>query len=65
MEYTIERAIHANNEVYNIGDTILVYLEENKPIKTRLEAIYWQDEYDAYIVTTHGKFLLKDILRLV
>ena len=65
MDYSIERAVHTKYGVFNIGDTILVYLEENQPIKTELIDIFWADEYNAYIVTTEGNFLLKDVLRLV
>lgn len=65
MDYSIKRAIHTKCGVFNIGDTILVYLEENRPIKTELIDIFWADEYNAYIVTTEGNFLLKDVLRLV
>ena len=65
MDYSIERAIHTKYGVFNIGDTILVYLEDNRPIKTELIDIFWADEYNAYIVTTEGNFLLKDVLRLV
>ena len=65
MDYSIERAVHTKYGVFNIGDTILVYLEENQPIKTKLIDIFWADEYNAYIVTTEGNFLLKDVLRLV
>ena len=65
MDYSIERAIHTKYGVFNIGDTVLVYLEENRPIKTELIDIFWADEYNAYIVTTEGNFLLKDVLRLV
>lgn len=63
MDYSIKRAIHTKYGVFNIGDTILVYLEGNRPIKTELIDIFWEDEYNAYIVTTEGNFLLKDILR--
>lgn len=65
MEYSIERAIHTKYGVFNVGDTILVYLEENNPIKTELIDIFWEDEYHAYIVTTEGNFSLKNVLRLV
>ena len=65
MDYSIERAIHTKYGVFNIGDTVLVYLEENRPIRTELIDIFWADEYNAYIVTTEGNFLLKDVLRLV
>ena len=65
MDYSIERAVHTKYGVFNIGDTVLVYLEENRPIKTELIDIFWADEYNAYIVTTEGNFLLKDVLRLV
>lgn len=65
MDYSIKRAIHTKYGVFNIDDTILVYLEENRPIKTKLIDIFWADEYNAYIVTMDGNFLLKDVLRLV
>jgi hypothetical protein len=65
MDYSIKRAIHTKYGVFNIGDTILVYLEEHRPIKTELIDIFWADEYNAYIVTTEGNFLLKNVLRLV
>jgi hypothetical protein len=65
MDYSIKRAIHTKYGVFNIGDTVLIYLEENRPIKTELIDIFWADEYNAYIVTTEGNFLLKDVLRLV
>jgi hypothetical protein len=63
MDYSIKRAIHTKYGVFNIGDTILIYLEGSRPIKTELVDIFWADEYNAYIVTTEGKFLLKDILK--
>jgi len=65
MDYSRKRAIHTKYGVFNIGDTILVYLEDNRPIKTELIDIFWADEYNAYIVTTEGNFLLKNVLRLV
>ena len=57
MKYNIQRALVFNDEIFNLGDWILI----NGKIITRLKNIYFVDEYNAKIVTIDGNFLLDDI----
>ena len=61
MKYNIQRALIFNDEIFNLGDWILI----NGKIITRLKDIYFVDEYNAKIVTIDGNFLLDDIETMV
>ena len=57
MKYNIQRALVFNEEVFNLGDWILI----NDKVLVKLKNIYFVDEYNAKIVTTEGDFLLDNI----
>ena len=57
MKYNIQRALVFNEEVFNLGDWIVI----NNKVLAKLKNIYFVDEYNAKIVTTEGDFLLDDI----
>lgn len=57
MKYNIQRALVFNEEVFNLGDWILI----DGKIITKLIEIYFVDEYRAKIFTIEGDFLLDDI----
>ena len=57
MKYNIRRTLVFNEEVFNLGDWILI----NNKVLVKLIEIYFVDEYRAKIFTTDGDFLLDDI----
>ena len=57
MKYNIQRALVFNEEVFNLGNWIVI----NNKVLAKLKNIYFVDEYNAKIVTTEGDFLLDDI----
>lgn len=61
MKYNIQRALVFNDEIFNLGDWILI----NNKVLAKLIEIYFVDEYSAKIVTTEGSFLLDDIETMI
>lgn len=57
MKYNIQRALVFNDEIFNLGNWILI----NNKVLAKLKNIYFVDEYNAKIVTTEGDFLLDNI----
>ena len=57
MKYNIQRALVFNDEIFNLGNWILI----NNKVLAKLIEIYFIDEYRAKIFTTEGDFLLDNI----
>lgn len=57
MKYNIQRALVFNDEVFNLGDWMVI----NNKVLAKLIEIYFVDEYRAKIFTTEGDFLLDNI----
>lgn len=57
MKYNIQRALVFNDEIFNLGNWILI----NNKVLAKLIEIYFVDEYRAKIFTTEGDFLLDNI----
>ena len=56
MKYKVQRVLIVNDEMFKIGDWILI----NNNILAKLKEIYFADEYTIKIVTNEGNFLLDD-----
>ena len=57
MKYNIQRALVFNDEIFNLGNWILI----NNKVLAKLIEIYFIDEYRTKIFTTEGDFLLDNI----
>ena len=56
MKYKVQRVLIVNDEMFKIGDWILI----NNNILAKLKEIYFADEYAIKIVTSEGSYLLDD-----
>ena len=56
MKYKVQRVLIVNDEIFKIGDWILI----NNNILAKLKEIYFADEYTIKIVTSEGSYLLDD-----
>ena len=56
MKYKVQRVLIVNDEMFKIGDWILI----NNNILAKLKEIYFADEDTIKIVTSEGSYLLDD-----
>ena len=61
IDYSVERALKVNDDVFNIGDNIVLFFNDNYILRCTLRYITWLDEYTVGLMTDKGTHSIQDI----